>query len=275
MEKLSLTQIIGKIEAGQLFEAVIDDYSFTLKIEDYAPYVCAAVHDGHKLRKELWDNCLHSSYERWYEDDPETKEMVENHPIVIAGLDSRFEYDLNRAPENAIYEDAWGKPLWKTPLSEEMKSKSLAKHKAFYDVSRALIKKLESMHRICIVYDMHSYNWKRWPREIPTWNLGTQNIDNERFGNSVESWRQSLSEIRLPNGLPSTASINDTFYGNGYFLKFITSNFKNTLVLATEVAKIYCDEYEQIVFPEVVKAIAKELEVRIPKHAASFLEDHR
>ncbi|UCE94801.1 MAG: N-formylglutamate amidohydrolase, partial [Flavobacteriaceae bacterium] len=189
MEKLSLSQIVGKIEAGQLFEAVIDDYSFTLKIEDYAPYACAAVHDGHKLRKELWDNCLHSAYETWYEDDPATKEMVADHPVVIAGMDSRFEYDLNRAPESAIYEDAWGKPLWKNPLSEEMKSKSLEKHKAFYTVTEALIKKLESIHKVCIVYDMHSYNWKRWPREIPTWNLGVQNVDNDRFGKSIESWR--------------------------------------------------------------------------------------
>ena len=91
----------------------------------------------------------------------------------------------------------------------------------------------------------------------------------------MESWRQSLSEIQLPNDLPSSAAINDTFYGNGYFLKFITSNFKNTLVLATEVAKIYCDEYEQVLFPEVLRAIAKELEVRIPEHAASFMEKHR
>ena len=46
----------------------------------------------------------------------ETKNMVISHPIVIAGLDSRFEYDLNRAPETAIYEDAWGKQLWHSPL---------------------------------------------------------------------------------------------------------------------------------------------------------------
>lgn len=275
MERLSIDAIIDNIESETVFEAVAHDYSFTIKIESYVHYVCAAVHDGHQLRKELWDNCMHTSYERWYEDDPATKSMISSHPIVIAGLDTRFEYDLNRAPEVAIYEDAWGKELWKTPLTEKMKSKSLAKHHAFYKVVQALIKKLESIHKVCVVYDMHSYNWRRWPREVPTWNLGTQNIDNDRFNFCIEAWRKSLSEINLPNDIVSSAAINDTFYGNGYFLKYITSYFQNTLVLATEVAKIYCNEYEQILFPEVIGSIAAELKNRIPQHAALFIEECR
>jgi hypothetical protein len=129
------------------------------------------------------------------------------------------------------------------------------------------VETLEKKFGFCTVYDMHSYNWKRWDREVPTWNLGTSNIDNERFGNVVEGWRQSLSEIQLPNGIQSTSKINDTFQGNGYFLKYITQNFKNTLVLATEIAKVYCDEYEQLIFPEVVSAVENELKTRIPEHA--------
>ena len=274
MQRLSIEEIIEHIESATPFEAVSADYSFTIKIEAYVHFVCAAVHDGHQMRKELWDNCLHSAYERWYEDDPATKTMVDSQPIVIAGLDSRFEYDLNRAPEVAIYEDAWGKELWRSPLSEEAKLKSLSKHMAFYKVVQALIQKLEALHSTCVVYDMHSYNWKRWPREVPTWNLGTQNVDNNRFGKSINLWRKSLSEIILPDDIKSTARINDTFYGNGYFLKYITSNFENTLVLATEVAKIYCNEYEQVLFPEVIGCITEELKYRIPQHADAFVKDY-
>ena len=272
MQRLSIERIIENIESEIPFEAVTEDYSFTIKIDAYVHFVCAAVHDGHQLRKELLDNCLHTTYERWYEDDPATKSMIATHPIVLAGLDTRFEYDLNRAPEVAIYEDAWGKQLWKEPLSEEMISRSMAKHHAFYRVVQTLIKKLESLLPVCIVYDMHSYNWRRWPREVPTWNLGTSNVDNERFGTNIEAWRQSLSEIKLPNDILSTAAINDTFYGNGYFLKYITSYFQNTLDLATEVAKIYCNEYEQLLFPEVIGSIANELKYRIPQHAEAFIE---
>ncbi|MFV9550907.1 N-formylglutamate amidohydrolase [Algibacter sp. PT7-4] len=267
MDRLTVSQIISKIEAGHTFEAVAIDYAFTIKIDEYVPYICAAVHDGHQFRKELWSNCIHTAYERWYEEDPETKNMIKSHPIVIAGCDSRFEYDLNRAPEDAVFTTAWGKQLWREPLSINIKKRSLEKHANFYKIVYALVNTLETKFGFCTVYDMHSYNWKRWDREVPTWNLGTSNIDNKRFGNVVENWRQSLSEIKLPNAIKSDALINDTFQGHGYFLKFITQNFKNTLVLATEIAKVYCDEYEQIIFPEVVKAVEIELLKRISSHA--------
>lgn len=275
MQKLTIDQIITKIDNEELFQAVSNDYSFTIKIDEYVHYACGAVHDGHQFRQELWSNCLHTEYERWYEEDPETKEMVNSHPIVIAGCDSRFEYDLNRAPETSIYDDAWGKPLWKSPLPEVMKQKSLEKHKSFYKVIHALISKLEEKFGVCIVYDMHSYNWKRWKREVPTWNLGTSNVDENRFGDDIESWRSILENTPLPNGIKSTSLINDTFQGNGYFLKYITKNFKNTLVLATEIAKVYCDELNQILYPEVVCAVENHLKFELKNHAESFYKAHK
>ena len=275
MERLPIEQILQNIHAGICFEAVAEDHSFTLKIEHYTHYICGAVHDGHHFRKDLWENCAHSEYDRWYEEDPCTTEMIRSHPIVIAGCDSRFEYDLNREPASAIYEDAWGKELWKKPLSKKERIKSMEKHNNFYRVVHALISKLESIHKVCIVYDLHSYNWQRWNRIVPTWNLGTDNIDQDRFKDEIESWRQALSEIALPGDIPTTARVNDTFFGNGYFLKFISENFENTLVLATEVAKIYCDEVDQRIYPEVVRAIELGLESKIPAHAESFRENHK
>lgn len=275
MEKLSVNEIIKRIQNKQVFEAVSTDYSFTIKIEKYVPYVCAAIHDGTQFRKELWDNCLHTKYDRWYEEDPSTKDMINDQPIVIAGLDSRFEYDLNRAPEYAIYNDAWGKQLWKTNLSSEMKKKSLVKHHQFYRVVHALITTIQELFKQCIVYDMHSYNWKRWNREVPTWNLGTSNVNEVRYQQDITSWKLLLEKTPLPNNIPSTAKINDTFQGNGYFLKFITHNFEDTLVLATEIAKIYCDELNQVIYPEVVKAIKNYLNKVIKVHALNYYDRHK
>jgi len=275
MLRLSAEQIIDRIQQEVCFEAVSSDYSFTLKIDDYQPYLCGAVHDGHQFRKELWDNCLHSEYDRWFEEDPCTKEMVQSHPIVIAGCDSRFEYDLNRPPEVAIYEDAWGKQLWRNPLPQDQKQRSLDKHNAFYKVVHALVDKLEQKFGVAVVYDMHSYNWWRWDREVPVINLGTKNVDNARFGLEIESWRKSLSQIELPHQIEATSQINDTFQGNGYFLKYITANFKNTLVLATEFKKIYCDERSGVIYPEVVRAIEQQLRTLLPEHAAAFYQAHR
>ncbi|GEQ86388.1 hypothetical protein ULMS_18960 [Patiriisocius marinistellae] len=125
MTRLHISEIIKNIENEVLFEAVSQDYSFTIKIDNYVPYACGAVHDGHQFRKELWENCIHTEYDRWFEEDPCTKEFVKTHPIVIAGCDSRFEYDLNRDPSNAIYEDAWGKKLWRTPLDSDNRKRVL------------------------------------------------------------------------------------------------------------------------------------------------------
>ncbi len=273
MLRLSVPEIITSIQQGKTFEAVSEDYSFTLKIESYVPYVCGAVHDGHQFRKELWENCLHTEYERWYEEDPCTKQMVQSHPIVIAGCDSRFEYDLNRPPATAVFDTAWGKQLWKAPLAEAQKQKSLQKLGNFYQVVHALIQKLESMHSKIIVFDMHSYNWKRWDREVPVWNLGTMNIDNARFEGIVKHWEKKLGSIVLPHATKTTTGINDTFQGNGHFLKYITQNFSNTLVLATEISKIYCDELTGVIFPEVVHAVEKQLKELIPLQAKEFEED--
>ncbi len=272
MRKLSVEDIIISIEERKCFEAVADDYSFTIKIESYAPFVCGAVHDGHQFRKSLWENCLHTEYERWYEEDPCTKQMVNSFPIVIAGCDSRFEYDLNREPEHAIYEDAWGKRLWKKNLSKEEKKASLQKHTNFYRVVHELISKLETDFKKVIVFDMHSYNWKRWDREVPVWNLGTANIDTVRYGSLVEKWRIKLGSMQLPNGIKSTSKVNDTFQGNGYFLKYITQNFKDTLVLATEISKIYCDELTGVIYPEVVQSVEEHLKELIPDMVQEFEE---
>mgnify|MGYP005990012063 FL=1 len=275
MLRLTIKEIIEKIELEEIFEAVIEDNSFSIKIDSYVPYVCGAVHDGHQFRDELLEYCLHSEYERWYEEDPETKTMINSHPIVLAGLDSRFEYDLNRAPETAVYQDAWGKQLWKEELPLKLRQKSIQKHNAFYEVVDALIAKIESKFGCCIVYDMHSYNWKRWNREVPTWNLGTGNIDNNRFRIEIESWRALLEKMQLPKGIVSSSKINDTFQGNGYFLKHISRKFNNTLVLATEIAKVYCDELTQEIYPEVVLAVENYLKIALKKHANTFYNTHK
>ena len=274
MLKLSVAEIISNIQSEIPFEAVSEDYSFRIKIDEYVPYICGAVHDGHQFRRSLWENCIHTEHERWYEQDPCTHAMVKSHPIVIAGCDSRFEYDLNRPPETAVFEEAWGKQLWRNPLSNEEKEHSLSKHNGFYSVVNVLVLQLEKLHKNVIVFDMHSYNWRRWDRQVPTWNLGTDNIDNARFGIIVDSWSAKLGSMKLPGDIAQTSLINDVFQGNGYFLKYITKHFKNTLVLATEISKVYCDERSGIIYPEVVRSVEEHLKELIPLQVREFQESN-
>jgi hypothetical protein len=274
MLKLSLLEIIQRIEREETFHAVLEDYSFSIKIDDYVPYVCAAVHNGHHFSKDLWKNCWHTKHERWYEEDAHTGQMISGLPITLIAHDSRFEYDLNRAPETAIYETAWGKTLWKKPLSKEKKDRALQKHENFYKVVLTLLVKLEEMFGSTVFYDMHSYNWKRWDREVPVFNIGTSQIDQDKYRSIITQWQHILDDMPLPIDQKVTCTINDVFQGNGYFLKYITANSLNTLVLATEISKIYCDETTGRIFPEVVKSVQDLFKYYIKAHAHRFYDRH-
>jgi hypothetical protein len=266
--------MIDKINKEETFHAVASDYSFSIKISDYVPFATTAIHNGHQFSKELWKNCKHTEYDRWYEEDPSTGEMIAGLPITLIAHDSRFEYDLNRHPNEAIYETAWGKPLWKIPLSEDAKYKSSEKHDNFYKIVLTLMIKLEELFGSVVVYDIHSYNWKRWEREVPVFNIGTTNVNTQKYTVAIEQWNEILVKMELPISQKISCGINDVFQGNGYLLKYITANTLNTLVLATEIAKVYCDEETGQNYPEVVDALKDQFKYYIQAHAHRFYDRH-
>ena len=45
------------------------------------------------------------------------------------------------------------------------------------------------------------------------------------------------------------------------------------LALAKEFSKIYCDEYDYILYPEVVLAIEEQLKLKLRNHATTFYND--
>ena len=266
---LRVDEIISKIKAGQTFETLSACGSFYVKIEEHVPYICLSIHNGHRLRSELKEVCCLSDHERWQEEDPHTMDMISSLPIVISAMDSRYEYDLNRDPGNAIYSTAWGKQVWKVPLSDDQKEKSLFKHSEFYRIIDSLITYLEKKYRSLLVFDVHSFNYRRLEKEAPVFNLGTELIDRESNREYIDHWLGQLNKFRLPN-IDIKVAENDVFKGNGYLLAHITKSFNNTLVLATEVKKIYCDEESGEVFPIIVEKLSGHFKKGILNTAAYF-----
>ncbi|MBN4063423.1 hypothetical protein JYT79_01435 [Cardiobacterium sp. AH-315-I02] len=76
MTTLSEADIINKINNREIFTATMNGGAFTLKIEQYQPAICAAIHNGGNLRTELVDNCLLSQIERYYEEAPYTGSLT-------------------------------------------------------------------------------------------------------------------------------------------------------------------------------------------------------
>lgn len=273
MEILQISEIIRLIKEAKTFEATASDGSFSIKVNRYVPYCCTAIHDGNRLRPELKEKIALEEYERWYEEDPWTGDFIGSMPITMIGHDSRFEYDLNRRPEECIYEEAWGKKVWKKKLTPKDRQTSLAKHSNFYNVLQALVKKLEELYNGCIVYDMHSYNYQRWDKEVPLFNIGTERLDHKRFSAFIEHWRDELAAIHI-DGVENVSAINEVFYGRGYNLEFVTSNFDNTLVLATEVKKVYCNELTGEDFPSIIRDLQQQLKKAILNNAGYFAKEN-
>lgn len=257
MQTLSEDVIIEKIKQREIFTAMIETGAFTLKIDRYEPALSAAIHNGGNLRPELRDNCLLSQAERYYEEDPYTGSFIEQQPITLIVHDSRYEYDLNRTTSECVYETAWGKEVWKKSLTEEAISISKEKHAQFYRIVSALVEALVEDFGQCIVYDNHSYNYRRHDRDdLPVFNLGTTTVKSDRWRPVIDAWLKSLQNMSV-DGTVITAAENDIFYGKGCLAGHCHSLYENVLVLATETKKVFMNELtgeaETVVLPSLQK----------------------
>jgi uncharacterized protein (TIGR02421 family) len=271
MLTLSEKECITLIRKGECFHAEVESGAFIIKIEEYAPIICAAIHNGHRLRSELKKSFLLSNDERFYEEDPYTDELISSFPIQLIGNDSRFEYDLNRAKTLSTYfKTAWDKQVWNKPLSPKQRAKSHAKHQSFYNVLEAIVTVIERMFNNAIIFDIHSYNYKRIETSTPTFNIGASQIDVERWGNVNNHFEKQLNKIELPN-INVRAATDEIFQGRGYLITHINAHFDNTLVFPTEVKKVFMDESSGEVYPLVLEDLKAGFKNAISETAAFFV----
>ena len=258
MQKLSDHEMIRLIEAGEVFESESLDGAFVVKIESYASTVCTAVHAGHNFRSSLVNYCCLNEHDRLYEEDPYTDRFIDAMPITLIGRDSRYEYDLNRPLATCIYKTAWGKKVWNRNLPNKERKLSASKHQAFYKVLDALIAKIERQFGAALVFDVHSYNHLRRENATPTFNLGTEQIDCDRWSSILNEVTKRLRKVEL-SSMPVSAESNKVFFGRGYMIAHINSRFENTLVLPLEIKKIYIDELQGEPYPLVLQTLSQQL----------------
>ncbi|NCF19769.1 MAG: flavohemoglobin expression-modulating QEGLA motif protein [Haliea sp.] len=258
MQKLSEAEVISRIEQGKLFECELSDGSFAIKVESYVPSVCTAIHAGHNFRKSLVPLCQLDAKERLYEEDPFTEQFVRAMPITLVARDSRYEYDLNRPLATCIYKNAWGKTVWHKPLPARERKLSVEKHQQFYRVLNVLLTKLQKQFGSALVFDVHSYNYLRREDRCPTFNLGTEQLDLDRWCRVLDFMASRLAGVELPN-LPVTVGRNTVFYGRGYLTSHINSRYENVLVTPLEIQKIYMDEMEGTPYPLILNSLATQI----------------
>src|SRR3954470_1132655 len=107
-------------------------WSFT---EAALPIVATSIHAGHDLRHAVASCTGLDDATRFREEDPYTDHLTSIGGSVVVAHRSRFEVDLNRRRDEAVYQvpaDAWGLALWRTVLPAEEIARSLDLYDNFY-----------------------------------------------------------------------------------------------------------------------------------------------
>lgn len=245
-----------------------------IELEDERPIVTAAIHNGHKLSEHLERLSALTEIERLREEDPFTGVWANISGNHIVGQRSRFEFDLNRSPEKAIYllpSDAWGLTLWEKPLSDQVIEKTLQQYKDIYqEIHKGLNKLVQKFGKIAIL-DIHSYNHRREgpdkppadPELNPEINVGTGTMDRDYWAPLVDRFMNELREQDF-QGRKLDVRENIKFRG-GYFPAWIHSHFEESACcISVEVKKFFMDEWTCQPDWDAIEAISKALNATVP-----------
>lgn len=237
------------------------NYTF---IKGNSPMVVTAIHDGHQTRDELGDLFNLSESERLREEDPFTARWLSLLDNRIVVHHSRFETDVNRPRENAVYkvpEDAWGLQVWKQDLPEDVERISLQVYDDFYKECKAYFDHLFTLHERIIVYDIHSYNYRREardkeanPAENPEVNLGTKNMERQVWDPVIRTLTEHFTHFNYA-GRKLDARENIKFKG-GYFGQWLFERYGQKICpISIEFKKFFMDEWSGKAFDQDIELI--------------------
>src|SRR5690606_14970951 len=123
-----------------------------------SPIITAAIHDGHAIAMPLLAYAHLQEHERFREEDPYTAYLANVAANRIVVETSRFQVDLNRRREEAVYRSpdaAWGLTVWQPALPESMVSQLLAGYDRFYRGVAQLIEQTIALFGKFVVLDIH------------------------------------------------------------------------------------------------------------------------
>jgi N-formylglutamate amidohydrolase len=229
--------------ATEIFQLVVGE----------GPLVGAAIHAGHFVREEVAARLALNDADRLREEDPYTDFLIQWAPARIVGLRSRYEIDLNRPRELAVYrtpEEAWGVDVWTEPLPAEAIDRSLANYDLFYATVEAMLRQLVKAHGRVIVLDIHAYNHRRDraagtcadPQSNPEVNIGTGSMDREYWAPVVD---HVIAQLSVHNYFGRRLDVRENIkFKGGNFCRWIHETFpQQVCAVAIEFKKFFMDEW--------------------------------
>lgn len=238
------------------------------------PLVAAAIHDGHDVREAVAQHLALSWSDRRREEDPFTARWTDIAPTRLVVLRSRFEVDLNRPRDKAIYrcpEDAWGLQVWQRELPEALVAESIAEYDAFYDELGRVCRQLEQQFERFVIFDLHTYNhcrqgWRSPAADAaanPEINLGTGTMNRQYWSPIVDRW---LSDLRQFDFLGRRIDVRENVkFQGGHFAQWIHQHFpQSACVLSIEVKKFFMNEWTHQPDPIQLEAVHQALASTVP-----------
>lgn len=249
------------------------DAPWTIRRGD-SPVVATAIHDGHEVRPEVARLMALDEAARLREEDPGTGRWTEVAPTAVVPRRSRFEVDLNRPREKAVYltpDDSWGLQVWFAPPPVEVVDEALALYDAFYAEIERLLTEVVDRHGHFVLLDVHSYNHRRRgpgeppddPGANPDVNVGTGSLDRTRWGHLVDRFLADVAAASPP-GRPLDVRENVRFRG-GWLSSWVNATFAGRgCALALEYKKTFMDEWTGEFDDAAVGALVGGLSAAIP-----------
>ena len=218
------------------------------------PIVASAIHDGHELRAEVAAAMKLADLDRLREEDPFTGRAIVDVPTHIIAHVSRFEYDLNRGADGAIYEtpdQAWGLDVWHARPDPALVRRSLDLYAAYYRMLGALLDEVAARHDRFVLIDVHSYIHRRDgpagdptdPAKAPDINIGTSSMPREHWAYLVDPLIEAMRGFDF-NGRQLDVRENIAFQGKGEQTRFVHERYPmRGCAIALEFKKFFMDEW--------------------------------
>jgi N-formylglutamate amidohydrolase len=244
-----------------------------------ASLLAVAIHHGHGLRPEVEAWMALDEATRLREEDPYTGEWARIADHHIVANYSRFEVDLNRPPEQAVYAapaDAWGLRVWNGELPEGIVRRSRERHAMFFRRLANVLDQSVDRYGHVILLDLHSYNHRRTgpdhpaesPDDNPTINIGTGTMDRRYWGAVVDRFIEDLRHAGV-GGQRLDVRENVRFRG-GYLPLWAHQRYPRAVcALAVEVKKFFMDEWTGALDAAAFIAVRDALRATLPGLAAS------
>ena len=232
------------------------------------PIVATAIHDGHDLRPEVAGIIQLSEAERLREEDPFTGQAIFDVPTHVIAHRSRFEFDLNRGRDEAIYltsEQSWGLDVWREPPLPDSVERSLAIHAAYYAMLGQLLDGVAGQHERFVLIDVHSYNHRRegpdgpWTAQgqAPDINIGTFSMPREQWAFLLDPLMVAMGSFDF-NGRRLDVRENIAFQGKGEQTRFVHQHYPGRgCAIAVEFKKFFMDEWTGVPDSEELSAMRR------------------